>query len=54
MFKRKSGARKKPIERTADDLRFKRRQQAYRAVDAGRNVQKNKDRIERLAPVVNS
>lgn len=42
--------RMKPKPRTADDLRFKRRQQAYRAVAEGRNVEKNRARIERLAP----
>lgn len=50
MFKRKSGKRTPPKERSADDVRFDRRQQAYRAVSAGRNVAKNQARIDRLAP----
>lgn len=50
MFKRKSGKRTPPRKRSADDIRFDRRQQAYRAVSAGRNVAKNQARIDRLAP----
>jgi hypothetical protein len=42
--------RPKPKPQTADDRRFNRRQQAYRAVAEGRNVEKNMARIERLAP----
>lgn len=42
--------RPKPKPTTADDRRFNRRQQAYRAVAEGRNVEKNQERIERLAP----
>lgn len=42
--------RPKPKPQTADDRRFNRRQQAYRAVAEGRNVEKNQARIERLAP----
>ena len=42
--------RPKPKQQTADQRRFDRRQQAYRAVAEGRNVEKNLARIERLAP----
>lgn len=48
MYKRKSGARKKPTQWTPKEQVIRRLQQASRAHDSKRNVEKNADRIRRL------